>query len=238
MTIQEEGYKKVAILQSNYIPWKGYFDIIHDVDLFIFYDEVQYTKCDWRNRNKIYTNNGLQWLSVPVNSTRQSSIDEVKMVDKKWQKVHYNALKMNYSKAPHWKQYKEFFEYVYLEKEWEYLYQLNRYLIKQIACDYLGIKTKFENSRNFESCGQKHDKLLSIVKASGADCYLSGPAARDYIVAKDYADAGIDLIWKDYKGYPSYKQLHEPFESNVSVVDLLFNIGAESPYYIWGWRTV
>lgn len=227
---------RVAVLQSNYIPWKGYFDIIHDVDLFIFYDEVQYTKCDWRNRNKIYTAAGLKWLSVPVSSHRTMAIDEVKITDTKWQQSHFDSLKANYSKAPYWGKYKDFLAHIYLETEWEYLYQLNRCLIEQISRQFLGIQTRFADSRDFASVGQKHEKLLSVVKAAKADLYLSGPAAKDYIIAEDYAKAGIDLRWKDYSGYPEYKQMHEPFEHNVTVLDLLLNVGDAAPYYIWGWR--
>lgn len=228
--------KKVAILQSNYIPWKGYFDIIHDVDLFIFYDEVQYTKCDWRNRNKIYTPNGLKWLSVPVNGTRDMSIDEAKIVETKWQKVHFNTIQANYAHAPYWKKYKDFFEDVYLNREWEYLYKLNRYIIETISKDFLGIKTEFADSRDFPSPGQKHEKLLNLVKSAGAEYYLSGPAAQDYIIESDYKDAGIELAWKDYSGYPEYKQLFQPFEHAVSIIDLLLNVGDNAPYYIWNWR--
>lgn len=228
--------KKVAVLQSNYIPWKGYFDIIHDVDLFIFYDEVQYTKGDWRNRNKIYTSDGLKWLSVPVIGGRETTIDEVKTADKKWQKIHFNSIQANYAHAPYWKSYKDFFENAYLEKEWDYLYQLNRYMIETISKDFLGIKTEFADSRNFQSHGQKHEKLLNIVKASGAEYYLSGPAAKDYIIETDYRSAGIELAWKDYSGYPEYKQMHSPFEPFVSIIDLLLNVGDDTPYYIWGWR--
>ncbi len=227
--------KKVAVLQSNYIPWKGYFDIINDVDLFVFYDEVQYTIRDWRNRNKIQTKDGLQWLTVPTKADRKSLIYEAKIDGRHWQKQHYNALKTNYSKAPYFKKYKEFLEYVYIEKEWEYLYELNRYMIQKIS-DFLGINTKFADSRDFMSHGVKHEKLLSLVKSTQADLYLSGPAAKDYIIEEDYKKANIKLIWKDYSGYPEYKQLHEPFCHNVTILDLLFNTGDDAPYYIWGWR--
>ena len=228
--------KKVAILQSNYIPWKGYFDIINDVDLFIFYDEVQYTTRDWRSRNKIYTGSGLKWLSIPVNGSRQMAIDEVKIADKGWQQSHFSSIAGSYSKAPYWKKYKDFLEYVYLEREWEYLYQVNRFLIETISRDILKIDTEFMDCRSFTSPGQKHEKLLNLAKAAGAQYYLSGPAAKDYIIEEDYAAAGIELAWKDYGGYPEYRQLHEPFEHAVSIIDLILNTGEDAPYYIWGWR--
>jgi len=227
--------KKVAVLQSNYIPWKGYFDIIHDVDLFIFYDDVQYTRNDWRNRNKLYIDSALKWITVPVGSDTNRMIADVKITDYEWQKKHHTTLVKNYSRAPYFKKYKEFIEYVYLDRRWEYLYELNRYMIQEIS-KMLGINTKFEDSRDYAVSGVKHDKLLNLVKAANADLYLSGPAAKDYIIEEDYKKANIELVYKDYSGYPEYKQLYEPFCHNVSILDLLFNTGDDAPYYIWGWR--
>lgn len=230
--------KKVAVLQSDYLPWKGYFDIIHDADEFIFYDEVQFTKNDWRNRNKILTPQGEVWLTVPVGMNKiHRLILDVQMKDSSWQKKHFATLKMAYHKSPHFRKYEEFFQFVYLEKQWEYLYELNRFLIEHIAQDFLKIATKFSDSRNFPTHGVKHEKLLSLVKAAHADIYVSGPAAKDYIIAEDYTNAGIQIIWKDYSGYPEYSQRAEKFNHFVSILDLLFNVGADAPYYIWGWRT-
>ena len=226
--------KKIAVLQSNYIPWKGYFDIIHDVDEFIFYDEVQYTKNDWRNRNRIYTPAGVQWLTIPVEGHISKSIDEVHVVRDKWQQKHYNALVTNYSKAPCFSRYKEFLQYVYLERKWDYLFELNRWLIQTISRDFLGITTVFTDSRTYASEGTGHQKLLSLLISAGAEYYLSGPAAKDYIIAADYEKAGIELHWKDYSGYPEYPQMHEPFDHYVSILDLLFNVGEDAPKYIWG----
>ena len=228
--------KYVAVLQSNYIPWKGYFDIIHDVDEFIFYDEVQFTKNDWRNRNQIITPQGKVWLSIPVGSNEKRLIYEVDIKDSRWQKKHYQTLEMAYHKAPYWSRYKEFFQFVYYEKKWEYLTEINRFLIEHIAHDFLHLTTKFSDSRAYLTHGVKHKKLLSLVMGANADVYISGPAAKDYIIAEDYENENIKLIWKDYNGYPEYPQLWESFTHNVSIIDLLFNVGEDAPQYIWGWR--
>ena len=229
--------KKVAVLQSNYIPWKGYFDIIHDVDEFIFYDEVQFTKNDWRNRNKILTPQGEIWLTVPVGMNKiHRLILDVRINNSDWQKKHFQTLQMAYHKAPYFKRYEEFLKFVYLEKQWEYLYELNRFLIENISREFLGITTKFSDSRNYSTHGAKHEKLLSLVKASQADVYVSGPAAKDYIIAEDYTREGIELVWKDYSGYPEYPQRSENFTHNVSILDLLFNVGDDAPYYIWAYN--
>ena len=226
--------RKIAVLQSNYIPWKGYFDIIHDVDEFIFYDEVQFTKNDWRNRNRILTANGPQWITIPTNGSITQSIDEVSTAGSQWQKKHWLTLVTYYAKAPYFSKYSDFFEDFYLNHTWDNLSQLNRYLITRISQDFLGIKTIFTDSRSYHSEGSGHQKLLSLLISAGAEYYVSGPAAKSYIHSEDYDAAGIELHWKDYSNYSEYPQLHQPFCHNVSIVDLLFNTGEDAPLYIWG----
>ena len=210
---------KIAVLQSNYIPWKGYFDIIHDVELFIFHDDLQYTKNDWRNRNRIVTEGGPKWLTIPVGTDEHRMILDVTMQDPAWQKKHYDMIAAAYRKAPYFQKLKPFLEHVYLEKRWTYLYELDRYLIEQICREYLGVTTRFADSRDFATHGVKHEKLLSMLQAAGATAYVSGPAAKDYIQAADYEQAGIELIWKDYSGYPAYPQQYGTFEHGVSILD-------------------
>jgi hypothetical protein len=229
--------RKVAIIQSNYIPWKGYFDIIHDVDLFIFLDDVQYTQRDWRNRNKIKTPNGLEWLTAPTNSTRQHRIHEVEFPDTKWQLKHWQTLRHNYGKARHFERYRTFLEDVYLGREWRYLSELNQYLIEQISRQFLGISTVFADSRQYQAVEAKQELIIDIATKAGATLYISGPSARDYINEVRFAQTGIELIWKDYSGYPVYPQFYPPFEHSVTILDLLFHVGPEAAYYIWGWRS-
>jgi hypothetical protein len=230
--------KKVAVIQSNYIPWKGYFDIIHDVDVFVFYDDVQYTKNDWRNRNKIKTSQGIQWLTIPVGSRENRFIYEVEIANGLWNKKHWETLKQSYSKAPFFKHYAGFFEDIYLGTPWTNLSALNQYLIKTISKEFLGTQTQFLDSREYYAEGHKQERLIDLLKKVGAEYYVSGPTARGYIEEKKFAAAGIELVFKDYSGYPEYPQLFPPFEHTVSIVDLLFNCGPESAAYIWGWRKV
>ncbi len=228
---------RTAVLQSNYIPWKGYFDIIHDVDLFIFHDDLQYTKNDWRNRNRIVTEGGLKWLTIPVGTDEHRMILDVTMQDAAWAKKHYDMIRASYLRAPYFQKLKPFLEDAYLGRQWTHLYELDRYLIETISREFLGITTKFADSRDFATHGVKHEKLLSMLQSAGASLYVSGPAAQDYIHAEDYQAAGIELVWKDYSGYPPYPQLHgHDFEHGVSILDLLMNTGDDAPYYIWGWR--
>lgn len=229
--------KTVAVLQSNYIPWKGYFDIIHDVDLFIFYDDVQFTKNDWRNRNKIKTPRGAEWLSIPVGISLDRMICEVELPDPAWQQRHWNMICQNYRKAQYFKTYRLFFEQVFLGKQWRNLSELNQHLIKSIARDLLGIKATFADSRSFNVEGRKQQRLIHLLQQTGADVYVSGPAAKDYIDPEAFESAGLQLIYKDYSGYPEYPQQHPPFEHGVSIIDLLFNVGPAAPEFIWGWRS-
>jgi len=225
----------VAVLQSNYLPWKGYFDIIHDVDLFIFYDDVQFTKNDWRNRNLIKTPGGTAWITVPVGQDIRRRICEVAITDARWAKVHWKTLSQNYSRAPHFARYRDFFESVYLGRAWNNLSELNRHLIEAISRE-LGITARFEDSRAYSLEGQASERLLQLLARVGAKTYVSGPSARGYIDAAAFRRAGIDVAYKSYEGYPPYPQLHPPFEHRVSIVDMLFNLGGSAPDYIWGWR--
>lgn len=228
--------KTVVILQSNYIPWKGYFDLIHDADEFIFYDDVQFTSRDWRTRNRIKTPNGVEWITVPVGADRERLICEVEIKDASWQLKHWKTIQQNYGKCPHFNRYKAYFEDVYLGKKWGNLSELNQSLIRTISRDLLGIATEFHDAREYHASGQKLDRILELVTKAEADCYISGPAAKDYIEPARFADLGVELVWKDYSGYPEYPQRFASFEHGVSIIDLLFNAGPDAGWYIWGWR--
>lgn len=217
--------KKIAILQSNYIPWKGYFDIINIVDEFILYDEVQYTKNDWRNRNKIKTSQGVQWLTIPARQERlEQKINETKITDKKWNIKHWRVIYQNYTKAKYFKEYKDIFEELYLGCDEEYLSQINYKFIVAI-CEILGITTKIRWSSEFKLVDGQTEKLLGICKDCNANIYISGPAAKDYFDEELAKKKCIKVEWMDYSGYQKYEQLFPPFEHSVSILDLIFNEG-------------
>ena len=228
--------RRVAILQSNYIPWKGYFDIIHDVDLFVFYDDVQFTRRDWRSRNRIKTRQGSVWLSVPTSGNRSQKIFEVELADPGWQTRHWKTLRHVYGKTPFFGRYRGILQDVYLGRRWTHLSELNRCLTRLIAHDILGVRTRFADSRDFKANGAKQGRILELVEKTGASVYVSGPAARSYLDEAPFESLGVTLVWKDYSGYPEYPQLSTPFEHAVSVVDLLFHVGPDAPRYLWGWR--
>lgn len=228
--------KKVAIIQSNYIPWKGYFDIINDSDIFIFLDDVQYTTRDWRNRNKIKTPHGLKWLTIPVGSDTNRLICDVSIQDSRWQKEHWETIKFYYSKAKYFNLYKDFFEDLYCSRVWDNLSELNQYIIRCISIDFLGINTQFINSKDLNCKGKKQEKLINLIKKVGGDLYISGPSAQNYIDDELFTKNQIKLVYKDYLGYPEYEQFYPPFEHGVTILDLIFLTGPDAPYYIWGWR--
>jgi len=228
--------KSVAILQSNYIPWKGYFDLIHDVDEFIFYDEVQFTSHDWRNRNIVQTKDGLKWLTIPVGDHISRKISEVEINTDNWQRKHLATLTQSYSKSPFFKEYKDLLEYIYADNKWANLSELNQATIRLISKNYLNIKTEFSSCVNYKSDGDKSNKLVTILKNANANKYISGSAAKDYIDCSLFDKNKIEIIWKDYEGYPEYHQRFLPFSHNVSILDLLFNTGHDADWYIWGWR--
>jgi len=224
--------KKVAISQSNYIPWKGYFDMINMVDEFIFYDDVQYTNQDWRNRNRIKTEKGLEWLTVPVGKNIHRLICEVEIKDSSWQKKHWGKILSNYRTAPYFKEYKELFEEIYLNTIWTSLSELNQHTIKKISIDIFSITTKFNDSRNFNLSGKKEKRYIPLLKQLGVTEYISGPSAKHYLTEEMLEKEGIKLTWLDYSNYREYNQLFPPFKHDVSVLDLIFNEGPNAKEYM------
>jgi len=168
---------KVAVIQSNYIPWRGYFDIMHDADVFVFYDDVQYTVNDWRNRNRVKTANGVVWLTIPVGAQNDRLICDVVIGDQSWARKHWMTIEQSYHGAPGFARYREFFKSFY-SRSWESLSALNQFMIRTIAGDLLGIRTQILDSRDYNLEGKGSDRLLMLLKKMGATDYISGPSAQ------------------------------------------------------------
>lgn len=220
-----------AILQSNYIPWKGYFDIISKSDVFVIYDDVQYTKNDWRNRNLILTPNGLNWLTIPVavHSIGQK-ICETKCASNNWNKKHLNSLKLNYGKANGFKDFKDNLEELYSNTP-DNLTEINLKFIQNI-CDFLGITTKIIDSRDLNLIGNRNERLIDACQKLGATNYLSGPSAKNYLDITLFNSSKINIEWMNYSNYQEYPQLFSPFSHNVSIIDLILNNGFDSRKYL------
>jgi len=225
--------KKVAIVQSNYIPWKGYFDMINFVDEFILADDMQYTRRDWRNRNKIKGANGPFWVTIPVDVRGKytQKIKDTVISDPRWKFKHWKSIVFNYSRASFFNTYKELFEDLYLNKNERFLSRIN-YLFLTAICEILGVSTKLSWSMDYSLIEGKTERILDLCKQAGAKVYLSGPAAKNYIDEELFAKEGISLRYMDYSGYPEYHQLFPPFEHYVSIIDLIFNEGPNATRYM------
>ena len=219
--------KKVAILQSNYIPWKGYFDIVNAVDELIIYDDMQYTKRDWRNRNKIKTSDGEQWLTIPVEVKGKyyQSINETRACGNSWVEKHKKSIFQNYKKAKCFEEYWDWLSLLYERcKDEKYLSIISRIFIEAI-CSKLEIQTRITLSSDYTLRKGKTERLVGLCRDVDARHYLSGPSAKDYIDASLFEEAGIELSYVDYSGYPQYTQLHGEFIHGVSILDLILNEG-------------
>ena len=227
--------KTIAIIQSCYIPWKGYFDIINSVDEFVFYDEVQFTKNDWRNRNIVKSANGPQWLTIPVLGSMSKPIKDIQVANKHWCGKHWKTLQNLYSKSKYFNEYKYHFESLYDECEnVDNLSSINFKFIEKI-CNILKISTKLSYSHEYSNkslCNNKTSRLIELCNSTNATTYLSGPLAKNYIEESSFTDAGIGLEYIEYTGYPVYKQLYGEFIHNVSIIDLLFNEGPNFNLYM------
>jgi hypothetical protein len=232
--------KTLAVVQSNYIPWKGYFDLINSVDEFVLFDDVQYTRRDWRNRNLIKAPTGPVWLSIPVKSKGNylAPIKDIRVSDPAWARRHYALLGEHYRHAPHFKRYSEMFAELYLGSSEDRLSAINHRFIVAI-CEVLGIRTPLTWSMDYGLDATQTDKnrrLVDLCRRAGATSYLSGPTARGYIDEDLFAREGLELRFMDYEGYREYPQPHPPFDHRVSVVDLLFSVGPDAPGYMLSFR--
>jgi hypothetical protein len=224
---------KVAMLQPNYIPWKGVFDLIHRVDKFVFYDDVQYTKRDWRNRNKIKTKDGELWLSVPVKNAGKKLIYETEIDNETdWQSNHVKSIRNSYAKAPHFKMYDYLLSEIYETKKWTNISELNVASTKLIA-KALNISVEWHLASELKCTGSKDgEKILKICEALKCDYFINGPAAKGFIDQNKFMEAGVELDYIDYS-YPEYPQVFPPFNHFVSVLDVLFNCGEKAPQFIF-----
>ena len=229
---RNEHGKTVAIIQSNYIPWKGYFDVINVADEFFLYDTVQYTRRDWRNRNRIKTTQGPQWLTIPVRGpTRAQRICDAEISDPLWAQRHWRTLSQAYARAPYFAEYRDEIEALYMSVEDRKLSAINERFIRAL-CGLLGIATPIAHTADDTEHETKTEKLVAICVDAGATEYLCGPASRGYIEEWRFDEAGIALAYADYSGYPEYPQLFGPFLHEVTVLDLIFNTGPAARSYM------
>ena len=221
--------KKVVVLQSNYIPWKGYFELIHEADTFCFYDEVQYTKNDWRNRNQLWNKQGKFWLTIPIQKEAvKQKISEVNLPEINWQKKHFRTIEQTYSHAPQKNSVLELLYPFYHDNNFETLSAYNQAMISEIA-RYIGIRTELVNSAQYELNGDRISRLLHLLKQLDTKVYLSGPSAKKYLQneTEAFEQENIELIYKKYGPYLSYGAATESKDDFISIIDLLMHVKAE-----------
>jgi hypothetical protein len=224
---------RVGVIQSNYIPWRGYFDFIDTVDLFVFHDDLQYTKNDWRNRNRIMTDGGLRWLTVPVKYSKVNQrIDEVPLdYSQNWTEHHLHLLEANYRRAPFFQAYVHQFAGI-ISRTFPSISELNVALCRWIM-QVLDIRTPTCMSRELNLSGTKSERLIDLLTKVGGTSYLSGPSAAAYLDLELFHRHGIRVEYKSYD-YPPYPQLQSGFHGDVSILDLLFNTGPDARHYVKG----
>jgi hypothetical protein len=231
--------KTIVILQSNYIPWKGYFDLMACADEFLLFDEVQFTKNDWRNRNRIVLNGKLHWLTVPVRTAGNfgTAIDQIEVSRADWAQAHWNTVLQAYREAPHFRSMAPALEEEYqTTSALTRLSRINEHFLRSIAT-LLGLDTTIMHADVVpRTTGDPTERLVEICKARGATDYVSGPAARDYLKIAAFRDAGIAVHFANYTGYPIYAQNFEPFEHGVSIVDTLMQCGLDSRNHLMALR--
>lgn len=219
----------LAVLQPGYLPWLGFFDQVRRADVFVYYDDVQYDKHSWRNRNRVKSTSGEPyWLTVPVRHSGLDwpSIGEVE-IDRRtpWARKHMGTLRQFYAKAPGAARYLPPLEEL-LSRPWERLVDLDLALSENL-CEWLGLSTPRHRSSELGIGGERTERLVTLCRRFGADRYLTGDAARGYLDTDHFARHGIAVEWQSYR-HPVYPQLHGAFVPYLSVVDLLFNCGEES----------
>jgi hypothetical protein len=220
--------KRIAIIQSAYVPWRGFFDLIGRCDEYAIFDTVQFAKRHWHNRNKIFTANGPLWITVPVvtKSRFEQPIDEVE-ISEKWADKHWRTLTLNYSQATHFRTLSPRIEALYAAAARETLLtRINEIFLREIAT-MLGIKTEITRDVQYRPVGTRTTRLLDICIKAKATHYLSGPSAQSYLNEDAFREAGITVEWMRYPTYPVYPQVWSGFEPAVSILDLLFNAGTD-----------
>lgn len=212
-----------SIHQPQYLPYLGFFDKMKHSDIFVFLDDCQFKKNEWQNRNRIRTKDGWQWITVPVNYRFGEEIREIKINNNtNWKRKHLQALQTNYGRAPYFKQHIGFLKETY-QRDWEFLVDINLHFISYLM-EAVGIKTETILSSQLDVKTTGTGRLIDITKKVGADAYLSGPGGREYLEMGEFKEAGIKLVFQEFK-HLEYNQQFEGFISNLSAVDFLFNCG-------------
>jgi hypothetical protein len=228
---------RLAVLQSNYIPWKGYFDLMAMADLFVVYDSVQYTKNDWRNRNLLPSPTGPTWLTIPIATAGRAdqSINEAVIGDRRWARKHWQTVAHLLVRRPAFADYREVWQAWWVEAgSYELLHDVNVFFLRRLA-DQLGIETPIVDDREYElPADSPTGKLVRLCQHVGADRYVTGPAGLNYLELERFTQQGIAVDVIEYGPYPTYEQSSDEFRHGVSVLDLLASVGSDAGAHLLG----
>lgn len=223
---------RIGIVQSNYLPWRGYFNLISFCDIFVFHDDIRYTSQDWRNRNYINSRQGPHRMTIPVGPGQNRNINQIDLPRGKWRKEHFRLIQQSYSKHMYWPDYKDFIEYIYREDTFSTLSSFNQSTIQTISTNFLKLSTRFVDSSSFNFSSSKQHKVVDLLRELGATEYVSGPAAKAYLDVQFMSTIGIKTLWINYETLVPYPQLNFPANNNLSIIDLLFNCGPRSREFL------
>jgi WbqC-like protein family len=224
---------RISIIQSCYIPWKGFFDLVSRCDEYVIFDSAQFVKRHWHNRNKIRTERGLEWLTIPVISKGRflQPIQDVEIAEP-WAERHWRSIELAYRRSAYFEPFAPLVRNWYERAEKEHrLTEVNMIFLSELA-QLFGITTRFSRDSTYPAEGRKSERLLAIAQGAGASHYLSGPSAKSYLDESLFASAGISVEWMSYDSYPPYSQPYQPFEHAVSVLDVIFNTGPEARNFV------
>ena len=223
---------RVAVLQPTYLPWMGYFGMIDLADIFVFYDDVQFSAQSWQQRNRIKSASGQSiWLSVNVIRDFGQAINKVQTKESNWKKKHWMSIFQSYAKAPHFKQYQNDLENIY-SREWKLLCDLNIFIIRKFS-ELFGVRIpQFKRSSDLSNTpGRKTDRLLQVLEQLEADTYIANPGSKDYLEIDKFKEQGVKVYWFEFL-HPTYPQIRGEFIPYMSALDLLCNAGQDAVNYI------
>lgn len=216
-----------AIHQPNYLPWIGFFNKIHRSDVFVFMDDAEYSSGSWLDRNRVKTPDGWTWLTVPVQKSK-GLIKEAQINQQQdWRSDHWKTFTHNYGGAEYFENWRPFLEETY-DREWEYLYPLDRHLIEGI-CDRVGIDYEFVDASTLNVDAKASERLAELCNVVDADTYLCGMGADDYMEDDVFYQRGISVTYQDFD-HPTYEQRFDEFVPNMTFLDAVLNIGSEAAH--------
>lgn len=227
---------KITIHQPNFLPYPGFFTKVYYADVLVIGDHVQFSHKGFINRNKIKTQHGEKWLTVPIIRNFPQPINKVLINNslinnRTWKNIHLETLKANYSKAKYYNNYINLIKDIYAQ-EWEYLSKFNIALLMKIF-KVLGLEKDIVFTSDLDIKGENTDLIIEICKRLGADTYISGIGGKNYMNEDLFRKNSIKLFYSKFTS-PVYEQQFNSlgFIPNLSIIDMLFNVGDSSLHLI------